>query len=826
MNMLKKIVRILTALLTLFVCDSCFVEELESPLRAVREEGLVDVSFSVSVQDTKSALFPSEDENFISSITVFAYLTKGGDYTNDPGNSSEDGGHKQFPDVYFRKKPEWNVSGCLITEKTFLSPYDIRLSLPLTKQGEAIHIYAVANMPDLHAPLSESGFYNIVYRYPSASAIGPRIPMVMEEAFDYIERKTVEIRPGIFKKIAFVERGFKPFRSVNVTAQGTGRIVLSMNKAVARYRFRLDNRLSSYLRPSSIKLRQASLAMMPFRRGAKALLPSDVGDGDYGTWQDVRLCEGGQVYFYCLENMQGDIEPFRPGGGILPDPDEWCKEPKYNSEKHNVCTYLELTAFMDGSLDGKVGDVVYRFYLGKDNIRNYDVERNTSYDIMLTTTLDGLNRERPSWRITDERSVFSEDKNLYMAQKLTYPVNIEGVLSLSLSPEEILSNNRNVSIKEVRNQEGKVVGCEVSALSPGSSSVYAKSGSIVKKILDLNVDAPVLKSEKREVSLFVDGSYSPLRFRYENAQGAELSKSFFNPELYKALLEYDVVTSSERLSVLKNTFLDEEDYLAYINSFGNAVSASELSGSVKAIPHSPYVAPVEVGLRTLEPFPVAIKTIDSPIYDRSLLDGGTYSVKVPMAINSSNVKMRLTRPGMATEISTSMQFYYRPADGLINFVFDGTKKKTCGRLRAVFSVNNMHSGEAWKNSEAELNFTIVTYLKICGRVRIERGLDGFDYAIVSAESSRPDLLSPAVLLGHLYGRSEGILGGEIYRERLEWETDEATYRERHPSGPDLAVVDLRKSYPASHLRMPVVFDMVYMDRFGAYYAFEDGGWKD
>ena len=97
---------------------------------------------------------------------------------------------------------------------------------------------------------------------------------------------------------------------------------------------------------------------------------------------------------------------------------------------------------------------------------------------------------------------------------------------------------------------------------------------------------------------------------------------------------------------------------------------------------------------------------------------------------------------MATEISTSMQFYYRPADGLINFVFDSTQKKTTGRLRAVFSVNNMHSGEAWKNSEAECYFTIVTYLKICGRVRIERGLDGFDYAIVSAESSRPDLLSP------------------------------------------------------------------------------------
>lgn len=825
MNMLKKNIKILASLLVLLTFASCFVEELESSLQDVREDGFVDVSFSVSVQDTKSAVFTSEEENFISSITIFAYLTKGGDYTNNPFKNSEEGGHKPFPDVYFRKKPVWNVSGCLIAEKTFLSPHDISLSLPRTKENEAIHIYAVANMPELHAPVLERDFYNIVYRYPSASSIGPCIPMVMEEDFKYIEWKIVEIRPGIFRKRAFVERGFKPFRSIIVTAKGTGKITLGMNKAVARYRFRLDNRLASYLRPSSIKLCQAPLVMMPFQRGYKALLHSDVGDGDYGTWQDVSLCEGGQVFFYCLENMQGDIKPFIPGGGLLLELDEWCKEPKYNPEKHNVCTYLELTAFMDGSLDGKVGDVVYRFYLGKDNISNYDVERNTSYDIMLTSTLEGLNRGKPSWRITDERTVFSEEKNLYMAQKLTYPVNAEDVIDLSLSPENSLLNNGTLSIKAVRNHEGRIVGCEVSALAPGFSSVYAKSGGLVKKILDLNVSAPLLKAEKNEVSLFVDGSYSPLSFRYENAQGAELPKSFFAPELYKALLEYDVVTSSDRLSVLKTTFLDQEDYFAYINSFGNVVLASELSGSVEAVPHSAHVAPVTVSLNALEPFPVTVKKIDEPIHDRSLLDGGTYSVIVPMAINAQNVSMRLTRPGMNMNISTSMRFTYRPSDGVIRFVFDGTKKKTNGRLRAVFSVKNMHSGESWKNSEAKCDFTIVVHLKICGRVRIERGTDGFKYAVVSAESSRPDILSPNILLGYLYGRSEGRLGGEIYRTRLEWDMDEKMYKEFYSSGPDLAVVDLRKNYPESHLRMPVVFDMDYMNAHG-YFAFNNGGWKD
>lgn len=825
--MYKKLIYLIYAALFIAAClSSCSIEELELHGPAPAQDGLVEVSFSVSLPETKSAVIAPGDENRISSLTLFAYLAKGGDYTNNPTSTSGEGGHVAFPEISLRKKPEWNLSGHLVAEKTFPSHDDIRILLPVTKIGEAIHIYAVANLPWLRGPVLESELCNIVYRYPSALAIGPDIPMVMDSSFKYIETKEVEIRPGVFRKIISVENGFKPFKSVRTKASGIGKVSLELSKAVAKYRFRLDNRISEHMRASSIKLRQAPLVFTPFLRGYKALSPSDVGDGDYGTAGDVLLCEGGQVSFYCLENMQGYIEPSAPGGGLVLETGEWAKVPKYNPSKHDVCTYLELTGFMDGSLDGKVGNVVYRFYLGKDNESNYDIERNTSYDITMTATLEGLNRPVPSWRITDERTVFSEERNLYMAQKLTYSINVSDDISLSPSFEESLVNDGKVSIKAVKNHQGKVVGCEVSALSPGISCIYSKSGGLVKKVLELNVQPPLFKADKEEVPLFVDGSSGFFSLRYENAEGEELPKSIFDTELYKSLLEYDITASSERLTIERRAFLDMEECRAYVNSFGGATAASQLSGTVTVKPRSKYIAPVAVSLKVLEPFPVQVKTIDRPIHDRSLLDGGIHSEIIPMAINAPNVSVMLTRQGSLEQISTNMIFRYSPLEGLIRIWFDGSKKKTCGRLSAHFSVKNQYSGEYWENSTAKCNFIIVSHIKICGKVKIERGADGAKYACVQAESSRPDILSPSVPLGHIDSRQEGFLGGIIYRVRVDEDVSEQSFKERYFSGPDIAVINQLKTYPENRLRLPVVFDLDYMDKFGAYYAFSQGGWID
>lgn len=172
-------------------------------------------------------------------------------------------------------------------------------------------------------------------------------------------------------------------------SSSTGVLEVSMRKMVAKINFALNKGSLRGLDITSVKLCQAARRMRPFLQNNKAESSSDVMDGDHASASDLSsLNAGGVVSFYAFENMQGDLLPSNT--------DPWAKNPDNINSKKDVCTFIEVKGiFQPGFFYS--GDVTYRFYLGYDNVTNFDVIRNAESTITLSLTGDGL--KEISWKV-------------------------------------------------------------------------------------------------------------------------------------------------------------------------------------------------------------------------------------------------------------------------------------------------------------------------------------------------------------------------------------------------------------------------------------------
>lgn len=144
---------------------------------------------------------------------------------------------------------------------------------------------------------------------------------------------------------------------------------------------------TSGIKVTSVRLRDAATQMTPFTDGYRAK-ETMVADGDFSSEEDLQILNaGGEVSFYAFENCWGDL--------LQNNTDQKKKVP---DEFGNIKgpTYLEVScAFVGNGLLS--GDLTYRIYLGSDTTSNFDLERNSTYRVMLTGTKNGL--EEISWRI-------------------------------------------------------------------------------------------------------------------------------------------------------------------------------------------------------------------------------------------------------------------------------------------------------------------------------------------------------------------------------------------------------------------------------------------
>lgn len=129
-----------------------------------------------------------------------------------------------------------------------------------------------------------------------------------------------------------------------------------------------------------------------FTVGSVLLHDASVRDAyDIASGKDLQVINrGGTISLYAMENLQGTLLPNNR--------DPWAKVPENIPGAADKCTYLEVRCSYESN--GISSDnITYRMYLGSDNTSNFDVRRNTVYNLTLIPTEGEIYGFRGSWKI-------------------------------------------------------------------------------------------------------------------------------------------------------------------------------------------------------------------------------------------------------------------------------------------------------------------------------------------------------------------------------------------------------------------------------------------
>ena len=211
--------------------------------------------------------------------------------------------------------------------------------------GQTYTLYALVNMGDMTAslPRLESDLESLTYRIPSytegAESLAAR-GLPMAGTLDY---------PGHGTVIP-VER---------LLAKVTAHVSCEWEDAAIR----------------SVRVCNLTRTLRPF---GEAVMDED---WDQQEFDDGTGTASGSFVFYVPENRQGTI------GGIQTSRE---KSPDANDEvraRSDRLTYLETTVEGTGTI---LGTIVYRSYLGRNAVTDFDILRNARYDWTLRFLPDGL----------------------------------------------------------------------------------------------------------------------------------------------------------------------------------------------------------------------------------------------------------------------------------------------------------------------------------------------------------------------------------------------------------------------------------------------------
>ena len=260
--------------------------------------------------------------------------------------------------------------------------------------GGPSNVYALVNMGDMtgRIPDAESempGFTYSLGSYAGVEACG--IPM---------SGMLAGVTPHNSLRVIPVDR---LFAKVSIRILHTS---MENSSSATPYAFNLRN-ISMYIR-------QANTSLSPFaKQGSKAEMPSDVTDfsdycADMGNREDYKgslpssgLGPGPGYFqdttfvFYVPENVQGAL--LQGNTDPLAKVEDGIKDIA-GKDYSGLCTYVELNAKRENTGHGYSGSVMYRFYLGDDDVSDFSVTGNCSYDLTLDLTEDGLHLD--SWKVT------------------------------------------------------------------------------------------------------------------------------------------------------------------------------------------------------------------------------------------------------------------------------------------------------------------------------------------------------------------------------------------------------------------------------------------
>ncbi len=128
----------------------------------------------------------------------------------------------------------------------------------------------------------------------------------------------------------------------------------------------------------------------------------DDEDIEYDVFADATAVNSEELVMYVPENMQGS----KLGGDAAPGDKSESNAELSGAE---LCTYVSLDGYKDGSSDGVYGSFVYKFFPGSDNTSNFDLIGGKRYNVTLKLTWDGMYAEG-DWKVSrrdwsDRRSI-------------------------------------------------------------------------------------------------------------------------------------------------------------------------------------------------------------------------------------------------------------------------------------------------------------------------------------------------------------------------------------------------------------------------------------
>lgn len=298
------------------------------------ENVLVEMSFLTAEPGTRSVLLTgSADESLVTDITVAGY--------------------------------DGNVLGTWYLDNVSSAVLEVPKNVKT--------FYFTANMGDMSScfPENEDAVGSLSYRVDDFSVLSVKgIPMSAKISWDgkaavsvMLERLFAKIRVSVLKNDTFV------------------------NPANGSNAFYLQN----------MYVRNANTLLFPFGASFAASVSDVAGESDYqgsfGTYPEQSGSDLFTAEFYVPENMMGTLLPGND--------DPWEKSAENlvfgENDISRRCTYLEIGAVSTYPLKGLAGNVKYRFFVGKDNVSNFDVCRNSVYDITLVPDYD--NMTRTSWKV-------------------------------------------------------------------------------------------------------------------------------------------------------------------------------------------------------------------------------------------------------------------------------------------------------------------------------------------------------------------------------------------------------------------------------------------
>ena len=299
----------------------------------------------------------------------------------------------------------YDGNGRLVTVLHYDSP-DASMLLYVSGRT-ANNVYALVNMGDMTDafPSVEAGVADIVY---------------MLDSYEEVSRKGIPMC-GVLKGCVY-EKGKvrtlqleRLFAKLNVRILHTG---LEGGQTEAAWAYNLANR--------SLYIRQANRRLCPFvQGGGRAETPSDVmeqsdcnpdladGEAYKGSLLPAQMGPGlaylkdTTVVLYVPENVQGVLLPGNE--------DPFAKVAENISgdgggSRADLCTYLEYNASRPNRGEGYYGDLMYRCYIGEDNVSDFSIRRNCRYDLTMNFTEEGFMLD--SWKVvrgenwTDTRTLY------------------------------------------------------------------------------------------------------------------------------------------------------------------------------------------------------------------------------------------------------------------------------------------------------------------------------------------------------------------------------------------------------------------------------------